>query len=152
MTKKFITHDEFISLAFRQNNPNLQHNHAFLKYLFGSMNNVFIFQHLMTALAEFNSEEDTIIKTDIQFAREMGLSSKTIERSRKILKEAGFDIWVKKNAEGNPTNHYRFNLERFQAFVAAKLGVSADQVQAWMENPEDPDVVMDALFEQSSHR
>lgn len=133
MEKLQLTRQQIIALAKNQDNPDLRYEKAFLMHLFGSANNVFVFENLIGWLPYSKRPDGSIYKSDAELAKETGLSKGTIERSRKILKDAGFDIYVKK-ANGAPTNHYRFDLEKFIQFVAGKLNAEVEKVRAWLHS------------------
>lgn len=133
MEKMQLTRQQIIALAKNQDNPDLRYEKAFLLHLFGSANNVDIFEILLGWLPYAKREDGSIYKSDAELAKESGLSAGTVERSRKIIREAGFDIYVKK-ANGAPTNHYRFDLEKFIRFVAGKLKAEVEKVREWLHS------------------
>ncbi len=134
MEKLQLTRQQIITLAKNQDNPDLRYEKAFLMHLFGSANNIIIFETLIGWLPYSKRPDGSIYKSDADLAKENGLSTKTIERARKILKEAAFEVYLKK-ANGVPTNHYRFDLEKFIHFVAKKLNTEIEKVRAWLQNP-----------------
>jgi len=134
MEKLQLTRQQIIALAKNQDDPKLRHEKAFLMHLFGSALIVDVFEILIGWLPYAKRPDGSIYKSDVELAEETGFSTKTIERARKILKESGFDIYIRK-ANGTPTNHYRLDLEKFIQFVSQKLKVEIEKVREWLQSP-----------------
>ncbi len=143
MTNLQLTRQNLRAMSRYQPDPDLRSDDAFLIRLFRSYTTIAIFERLIKWLPQGKRKDGGIYKSDKELAWEMGISTKTVERSRKILKEAGFDIRVMK-ANGAPTNHYYFNLEKFLAFVAQKLHSSTENVRLWLAGKTEPKAAMES--------
>jgi hypothetical protein len=129
-----LTYHHFAALARSMKDPRFPHADPIYRLLFGPASVQTIFFNLVHWMPKSKRKDNAVYKSARELARETGYSSRTIERATSALHKMGFSTFVKK-ANGTPTTHYTFDLEKFFQYVASKLNLDVERVRAWMGNP-----------------
>lgn len=138
MEKMQLSYRCFFPLVYRLNRPDISTPESLCMFLFGTASNAAVFRQMIIWMPQAKRKDGGVYKSDAELGKEVRRSAKTIERSRSMMKAAGFSIKIMK-ANGTPTNHYYFDLEKFLAFAANKLGVSVETVREGLfANVEKP--------------
>lgn len=129
-----LSHRHFIALVQNMKDPDFPNIEPLYRFLFGPASVRVIFFRLIYWMPKTKREDGKVYKSANQLAYETGYSARTVERARLSLKALGFETHIHK-ANGTPTNHYLFDLEKFLQYVATKLKTTVEQVRTWMGNP-----------------
>jgi DnaD/phage-associated family protein len=132
MEKLQLSRQSFRQLVRKMDNPEFPTDESLLMFLFGTPTAIAVFIELVKWLPYSKRPDGSIYKSDAELGAAIRRSAKSVGRARQILKEAGFTIYIKK-ANGTPTNHYRFDEEKFLQFMANKLNTNVETLREWFK-------------------
>ena len=130
MEKQELSPRLFYALSHNMKHPEIPNSMVLTRFLLGHTS-ARLFEQLIIEMSRTRSPGRVLYKTDEQLGLEIAASAVTVKRYRPVLEESGFDI-TRTTINRKHSYEYRFNMERFQAFAAEKLGFTAEEIKAFM--------------------
>lgn len=131
MGKTQVSPRHFYALSHNMKHPEIPTSLALIRFLFDKNNAERLFRYLIMEMSRTRRPSRILCKTDEELGLEISASAVTIKRYRPVVEKSGFDI-TPKNINGKHAYEYRFNMERFQAFAAEKLGFTVEEIKTFM--------------------
>jgi hypothetical protein len=127
-----ITISNLNLLVRNAKHPDIPNYDALMHVFFGRKRaHISVFNCLMRWFPRAKRADGAVYKSARELACETVSSESSVNRAIPVLREIGFDTFLKK-ANGAPTNHFLLNTERFIARLATVFQATVEQIRDWL--------------------